>query len=99
MEVARNFLGKLAADILAAAPLEERITLAWPLACGARVAAKSRATQFSEGVLHVEVPDTDWRRQLAQFSLQYMQTLRAFGGQELKEIKFVIGRRNVPWSG
>ncbi len=92
MEIARGVLGKLAAGILATAPLEERMTLAWPLACGARVAAKSRALQFAEGVLQVEVPDADWRRQLRQFSPQYIQSLRAMSGQELWEIKFVIRR-------
>jgi hypothetical protein len=95
MEIARNVLGKLAADILATAPLEERMTLAWPLACGARVAAKSKAMQFVEGILQVEVPDADWRRQLAQLSWQYMQSLRALSGQELREIKFVIRRGSI----
>ena len=90
MEIARSVLGKVAADILATAPAEEKVILAWPLAAGLRVAARSKAIQFAEGVLQVAVPDADWRQQLRQFSSQYMASLRAISGEDLREIKFVI---------
>lgn len=91
METARGTLGKLAADILATAPPEERVALAWPLACGARVAARTRALQLEGKALLVEVPDVAWRQQLQQLSRQYVQALRALTGEDVETIKFVIG--------
>src|SRR5262250_534071 len=38
--------------------------LAWPLACGSAVAARTRVLDYSQGVLRVEVPDSGWRSEL-----------------------------------
>src|SRR5579884_3833646 len=91
METARGILGKLAADILASAPAEERIMLAWPLACGARVSERTQAAGMEGKSLLVQVPDAAWRQQLQQLSPQYLQALRAMCGEEIESIRFVVG--------
>ncbi len=35
--------------------------LAWPIACGQAVAARTSALDFDDGILRVEVPDAGWR--------------------------------------
>ena len=91
METARGILGKLAVDIIASAPPEERVLLAWSLACGTRVAARTQAAQFTGKSLLVQVPDAAWRQQLQQMTPQYVQALRAMSGEEIESIRFVVG--------
>jgi len=71
MQSARRDLKSLAARVFKDSPAEEAVLLAWPLACGSAVAERTRAVDFQDGVLRVEVPDRGWQSQLEAFSLQY----------------------------
>lgn len=88
MQHARTTLRKIFSDTLRAegdnAPL-----LAWPLACGAKIAERTSALGFADGVLTVSVPDETWRRQLQGFTAQYLGALNQITAEPVSRIEFV----------
>ena len=71
------------------APAPERPLLAWPLACGSAVAARTRAVSFSRGVLTVEVSDAGWQRELSALAGRYLAALNRYSGHQVERIDFV----------
>ena len=57
MRLAGDGLEKVIAQSLRKAHADQVPLLAWPLACGSAVAARTHAFEFADGVLRVEVPD------------------------------------------
>ncbi|MGI9103873.1 MAG: DUF721 domain-containing protein [Terriglobales bacterium] len=88
MEHARDTLQKIVADAIRRAPAEEVPLLAWPLACGATVAARTKALNYSDGVLRVQVPDAAWRCELVGLLPHYLATLNQFA--RIKRVEFVV---------
>jgi predicted nucleic acid-binding Zn ribbon protein len=78
-------LGSLGRVARAEAPL-----LAWPLVCGSAVAERTRAVEFIDKVLRIEVPDAGWRRELQSLAPRYLATLNRYTGQKVERIEFVI---------
>jgi hypothetical protein len=71
--------------------------LAWPLACGSKVADKTRAISYGDGVLTVEVSDANWQHQLQGLQQQYLAALKPLTVQPVNAIKFVVkGRAERP---
>jgi len=62
--------------------------LAWPLACGAKVAERTRAVSFADGVLTVVVPDRGWIAQLESFQAQYLAALNQVSAERVNRITF-----------
>ena len=87
MERAREGLQKIVVDSIRRAPAAEAPLLGWPLACGAAVAARTRAVFYGEGVLRVEVPDAAWRNELIGLVPKYLAVLNQFA--KVKRIEFV----------
>ena len=92
MEQIRTGLRRVMSDLLRAQPPEEAAVLAWPVVCGAEVAARTRAVSFTDGQLIVEVPDANWRNQLSAFLPRYLSGLSDLVGPVVKEIRFTIER-------
>jgi Dna[CI] antecedent, DciA len=90
MERARTGLQKIIKDTLRRAPADEAPIMAWPVVCGAAIAAKSRAMSFADGCLQVEVPDAAWRNELLHFVPQYLSALNAITGVVVNRIEFVL---------
>lgn len=65
--------------------------VAWPLACGSKIAGRARAVTFANGTLTVSVPDETWRRQLQAFALQYLAALNQISSARVERLEFVIG--------
>jgi hypothetical protein len=63
--------------------------LAWPLACGSAVARRTRALEFSRGVLTVEVPDTAWRNELQHLAPKYVAIINRYAGK-VNRVEFVV---------
>lgn len=63
--------------------------LAWPLACGAKIAERATAVSFASGVLTVSVPDPTWINQLQSFAAQYLATLNQITSEKVDRINFV----------
>jgi len=68
----------------------ERPVLAWPLACGSKVGARTRALDFAGGVLRVEVPDVGWRVELQALAPQYVAVINRYAPEKVKRIDFVL---------
>src|SRR6266404_3843784 len=90
MEQAGAGLEKIVASGLRRAPAGQGPVLAWALACGHAVAARTRALDFVRGVLRVEVPDRGWRAELQALTPQYLAVINRFVTDSVKRIEFVI---------
>jgi hypothetical protein len=93
MQPAGAGLDKVVARSLRKAPADQIPLLAWPLACGSAVAARTRAIDFDEGVLRVEVPDAGWRRELQALAPRYLVTLNQYGTKNITRVEFVVAGR------
>jgi hypothetical protein len=83
-------LGKLVLDSLRRVPQGEAPLLAWPLVCGSVVAERTRALEFADAVLRVEVPDAGWKREMQGLAPRYLAVLNRYAGQKVEKIEFVI---------
>ncbi|HWZ44313.1 MAG TPA: DciA family protein [Candidatus Saccharimonadales bacterium] len=88
MEPIRSGLRHIMSDFLKTQPPREAPVLAWPVVCGAEIAARTRALEFTEGRLIVEVPDTTWKYQLAAFTSRYISGFSELLGPVVKEVHF-----------
>src|SRR5579864_3941943 len=83
-------LEKVVARSLRKAPAGEGPLLAWPLACGSAVAARTRAVEFHDGVIQVEVPDAGWRRELQALAPRYVAQINHYVADVVRRVEFVI---------
>jgi hypothetical protein len=88
MESLAATLEKVVAGSLRRAP--DGPLLAWPLACGSAVAARTRALSFRAGILWVEVPDTGWRAELRHLGGRYLFALNRYSPAAVNRIEFVL---------
>ena len=90
MEQVGAGLEKIVAGSLRRSPAGQVPLLAWALACGQAVAARTRAVDFSQGILRVEVPDAGWRAELQALAPQYLAVVNRYVAESVKRIEFVI---------
>ena len=90
MRHAGSTLKKIFADTLHREGGDSAPLLAWPLVCGSKVAEKTSAIGYADGVLTVEVPDATWQQQLYSFNPQYLAALKQMSAQPVNAIKFVV---------
>jgi hypothetical protein len=83
-------LEKIVAGSIRRAPASQAPVLAWPLACGSTVAARTTALSFEKGVLRVEVPDAGWRAELKHLSPQYLAMINRYSNSPVSKVEFVI---------
>jgi hypothetical protein len=83
-------LEKIVLGSLRRVPQGEAPLLAWPLVCGSVVAERTRALEFSNAVLRVEVPDAGWKREMQNLAPRYLATLNRYAGQKVERIEFVL---------
>jgi hypothetical protein len=97
MQHAGTTLKKIFAGIAGREAGEDAPLLAWPLACGAKVAAKTTAIGYADGMLTVEVPDASWQHQLQGLQQQYLAALKPLSALPVSAIRFVAkGRAQRP---
>lgn len=92
MEQAGSGLEKIVIGSLRRVPQADAPLLAWPLVCGSAVAGRTRALDFADAVLRVEVPDAGWKREMQSLAPRYLATLNRYAGQKVERIEFVIPR-------
>jgi serine protease inhibitor len=90
MEPARETLQKIMAEMLTHVPREQAPVIAWQFVCGKKVAERTEALGFTDGILQVEVPDATWRAQLAGLMPHYLKLLRQYTGQKVERLDFVL---------
>lgn len=89
MQHARGTLSKIYANAAKHAVGEQAPVLAWPLACGSKVAQRTAALSCINGELAVRVPDKLWRHQLDCLSNQYLAAINQVSRQKVKSIRFI----------
>jgi len=94
MEPLGSTLEKIVAGSIRRAPAAQAAPFAWPLACGSVVAERTRALEFCNGVLRVEVPDAAWRAQLQELAPRYLIALNRYI-RGVSRIEFVL-RKSAP---
>ena len=87
---------KIFADTLRRRASDDAPPLAWPLACGLTVAAKTSAIGYVDGVLTIAVPDTTWQQQLQGLNQQYLAALKQISPQPVTAINFVVRNQQPP---
>ncbi len=95
MEQIAPALEKVVLGSLHQAPKSEAPLLAWSLACGSAVAERTRAMEFSRGVLRVEVPDAGWRAELQHLAPRYVAIINRYKVGTVSRIDFVIRREPI----
>src|SRR2546430_15701840 len=90
MEHAAAGLEKIVTNALRRVPAREAPLLAWPLACGHAVGERTRAMDFGDGILRVEVPDANWRDGVKRHSPQYVGVCKRYVGESGKRLRFVL---------
>ena len=83
-------LEKIVRNGIRRAPDHEGPVLAWAVACGQAVAARTRALDFDNGVLRVEVPDKGWRVELQALAPQYLAVINRYASGSVSRIDFVL---------
>jgi Dna[CI] antecedent, DciA len=94
LEQAGSGLEKIVLSSLRRVPPAEAPLLAWPLVCGSMVAERTKALDFSNSVLRVEVPDAGWKREMQSLAPRYLAALNRYAGQKIVRIEFVIRPAN-----
>ncbi|MGA8619101.1 MAG: DciA family protein [Candidatus Sulfotelmatobacter sp.] len=90
MQQAGAALEKIMLAALRRVPRDQAPMLAWPLVCGSVVAERTRALDFANAVLRVEVPDAGWKREMQGLAPRYLAALNRYAGQKVERIEFVI---------
>ena len=93
MEHAAAGLEKIMTHALRRVPANDAPVLAWPLACGHAVGQRTRALDFAQGILRVEVPDASWRAELKALAPQYVAVINRYVSESVKRIEFVVAGR------
>jgi hypothetical protein len=68
----------------------EAPVLAWPIACGSAVAKRTHALDFSKGVLHVEVADAGWKKELQALAPRYLAAINRYVTEDVNRIEFIV---------
>lgn len=90
MAQAAAVAGPVLARTLRRAPAGTSPLLAWPLVCGPKVAERTRALSFAQGILQVQVPDAGWRAELRALAAQYVAVINRYAVEAVQRIEFVI---------
>jgi hypothetical protein len=93
MEQVGAGLEKIVASSLRRSPIGQGPLLAWSVACGQAVAARSKAVNFADGILRVEVPDRSWRTELQALAPQYLAVINRYVAESVRRIEFVIAEK------
>jgi hypothetical protein len=81
---------KIVIGSLRRVPEDQGPIVAWPMVCGAAVAQRTRALEFADGLLQVQVPDAGWRVELKTLAPQYLAVINRYVKTPVKRIEFVI---------
>jgi predicted nucleic acid-binding Zn ribbon protein len=89
LEQAGARLEKLVAHSLAQSSPSASALLAWPVVCGSAVAERTRALDFRDGVLRVEVADASWKSELQALAPRYLALINRYTREPVQRIEFV----------
>ena len=74
----------------------DRLAAAWPVACGKALAERGVVVEYAGGVVHVEVADGAWLRQMRSMQIQLAGEIARIAGVKVVGIHFEVkGQRTV----
>jgi predicted nucleic acid-binding Zn ribbon protein len=85
-DVMRGSLGRS----LESMPPEDRVAAAWPVACGQKIAERTRIVGLEGTVLTIEVTDVAWQKQMRSMSEKLKHDLRSIAGVDVTDILFKL---------
>ena len=88
MESMRNVLKHSLGRSLAAMPELDRLTAAWPVACGKPMADRGRITAFNGGTVTIHVEDAAWLDQMLLMRGALQNDLARIAKVEVSAIHF-----------
>ena len=68
-----------------------RAVVAWPEVCGPTIAARTRALELKNAVLHVLVPTAAWRHDLEFVKAELLDRLRARTHMRIDDLRLTVG--------
>ena len=92
MENMRTLLRGTLGRSLSTMPAIDRLTAAWPVACGPTLARKGTITRFEAGILTIEVTDSAWMDQLLAMRAVLEQELGRIAEVQLSGIHFHLAK-------
>jgi Dna[CI] antecedent, DciA len=69
---------------------EDKLAAAWPVACGRVLAERGAVVGFADGLVHVEVTDGAWLRQLMSMQGQLVNEMARIAGVQVCGIHFEV---------
>ena len=90
MERAGSDLERIVVQSLRQAPRTQAPLMAWPVVCGSAVAERTRAIQYLDGVLRVEVADHGWKSELQALAPRYLAAINRYTVEIVRRIEFVV---------
>jgi hypothetical protein len=94
MERMRDVLKGSLGKSLRAMRDEDKLSAAWPVACGKALADHGTVVGYEGGVVRVEVSDAPWLRQMMSMRGQLVGELARVAGVKVSEIHFVVKRND-----
>ncbi|HZY61775.1 MAG TPA: DciA family protein [Edaphobacter sp.] len=92
MEGMRDLLrGTLGRSLEAMRP-EDRLSAAWPVACGKAMAGHGEVIGYVDGVVEVQVADAAWLRQMMSVERQLAEQMARIAGVKVSTIHFKVKR-------
>lgn len=88
MEGMRDLLKRSLVKSLREMPDEDKIVVAWPVACGKAMAERGTVVGYSKGVVLVEVADAAWLRQMLSIQGQLAWEIGRISGVRVRGIDF-----------
>ncbi len=83
-DLLRTHLGRS----LRALPELDRLAAAWPLVCGASMAAQGKVSDYQEGLVTIQIADPEWMRQMMAMQGQIAGELARVAGVPVTAIHF-----------
>ncbi len=100
MEGMRDLLKGSLRRSLGAMQDEDRLAAAWPVACGKAMAERGVVVGYADGVVHVEVADGAWLRQMMSMRAQLAGEMARIAGVKVCGIHFEVkGKRTAVGRG
>lgn len=96
MQSTGSDLEKIVAQSLRQLPPAQAPLMAWPVVCGSAVAERTRALNFLDGVLRVEVADNGWKSELQVLAPRYLAAINRYTVEIVRRIEFVVAPADTP---
>jgi hypothetical protein len=90
-ELLRNSLGRSLRTI----GEQDRLAVAWPVACGKAMADRGTVAEYADGVILIEVVDGAWLRQMMSMQRQLASEMGRIAGVPVRRIHFKVKNQNI----